>query len=320
MSYVAAQVLEAKESENRVKGTVLSLLLHILLALLLYFYKFGGGDIATEPPTIAIELEWGGGGDNAAKGEPDKGMNDDYTPPGEAEPTPVPPSPAVTPPTPAPVSKPEPTKATPPSTPTTEDPNVAALRKQQEDQRKRDQEAARQRAVEDQARQAAADAAEKARQEEAARKAKIKNQAGGAFGGKPGGTGQGAGGGGKPGNGGTPNGTGDNPFGKTGGSGGGSGGGTGTGTGVSIGGGLGGREVRFRPTIRDNSQDVGKVVVEVCVDSDGNVVSSNYILKGSTSQSTTLRTIAEREAKKFKFKASDSPKDCGTIAFNFTLQ
>ena len=319
MSYAAAQTLEARESENRIKGTFLSLLIHFLLALLLYFYKFGGGDIATEPPTIALELEWGGGGDNAAKGEPDKGMNDDYTPPGESEPTPVPTSPAVTPP-PAPVTKTEPTKASPPSTPTTEDPNVAALRKQQEDQRKRDQEAARQRAVEDQARQAAADAAEKARQDEAARKAKVKSQTGGAFGGKPGGTGQGAGGGGKPGNGGTPDGTGDNPFGKSNGTGGGSGGGSGTGTGISIGGGLGGRAVRFRPTIRDNSQDVGKVVVEVCVDSDGNVISSNYILKGSTSQSTTLRTIAEREAKKFKFKASDSPKDCGTIAFNFTLQ
>lgn len=316
MTAIRHQMSAAQESENRSKAGVFSLFFHMALLAIMYFYRFGNSEIAEPPTAIAIDLEWGGGGDNAAAGEPDKGMNDDYTPPGESEPTPTtatpPPAPAATP-----VTKPEPARATP-TTPTTEDPNVAALRKKQADDKRRAEDAERQRVAQENARitEAKRVADEKARAE-AEKRNKIK-QGGSAFG-KPGSNGQGAGGGGNGGNGGINGGTGTDPFGKSNGQGGGSGGGSGGGTGVSIGGGLGGRAVRFRPTISDNSQDVGKVVVEVCVDKDGNVISANYTMRGSTAQSTNLKNIAVAAAKKFRF-AAGSGQDCGTIAFNFQLQ
>ena len=87
------------EQENRTKSFLISMVFHSLLVLLMFLYTF-----AKKPESVAvppITIEWGGGGDNAAAGEPDKGMNDDYTPPGEeasSEPT----KPATTPPQPAP--------------------------------------------------------------------------------------------------------------------------------------------------------------------------------------------------------------------------
>ena len=121
----------------------------------------------------------------------------------------------------------------------------------------------------------------------------------------------------KPVNQGIPGGTGDNPFGKTNGS---DGSGGGPGTGLSIGSGLNGRAVRKRGAINDTSQKQGKVVIEVCVDSDGNVISAAYTERGSTTKDVELRDKALASARAYKFAASANAKQCGTITFNFQLK
>jgi TonB family protein len=306
----------ANQEEHRTKAAIGSMLFHAALLLVLIFYTFTASEPITESPAIVLDFG-GGGGDNAAAGEPDKGMNDDYTPPGEQESS-QPSNPATTEPEPTPT--PTKSQATPPpSTPTTSDPEVAAIKQQKEKERQQREETERQeRARQDEInrQRAAEDAARKAEQE---RRDRVKNNAGSAFG-KPGGTGQGAGGGGNPGNGGINGGTGDNPFGKSNGTGGGTGGGDGTGTGASVGGGLGGRVVVTRGRIVDNSQKKGKVVIEVCVDSDGRVVSAEYTQRGSTTSDGELTSAALKAAKGYRFASSTADNQCGTITFNFKLK
>ncbi len=306
----------AKQEEHRTKAAIGSLIFHAALLLVLIFYTFSASEPITETPAIVLDFG-GGGGDNAAAGEPDKGMNDDYTPPGEQESS-QPSNPATSEPEPAPT--PTKSQATPPpTTPTTNDPEVAAIRQQKEKERLQREETERQeRARQDEInrQRAAEEAARKAEQE---RRDKVKNNAGSAFG-KPGSSGQGAGGGGKPGNGGINGGTGDDPFGKSNGTGGGTGGGDGTGTGASIGGGLGGRSVERRGTINDSSQKSGKVVIEVCVNASGNVVSADYTQRGSTTSDSELKNAAIRAAKGYKFAPSSADQQCGTITFNFKLK
>lgn len=313
MQAIASQ---ASQEESRTKGAIGSLLFHALLLLALIFYTFSAPEPIEEAPAIVLDFG-GGGGDNAAAGEPDKGMNDDYTPPGEDIPAaPSKPVPAKPQPAPAPTK----TQASPPPpTPTTTDPEVAALRQQKEQERKQREEADRQERArqEEINRQRQADEAAKRAEQE--RRDKVKNNAGSAFG-KPGSSGQGAGGGGNPGNGGVSGGTGDNPFGKSSGTGGGSGGGDGTGTGASIGGGLGGRAVVRRGGISDDSQKKGKVVIEVCVASDGSVVSAEYTQRGSTTSDSELKSKAIQAAKGYRFATSTVDKQCGTITFNFQLK
>ena len=307
------------KEENRNKAAIGSLLLHSLLLAFLIFYTFPSTDVLKEEPVIM--LEWGGGGDDAAAGLPDEGQGNDpaqqgqqMEDPSENEPVPDP-EPTPTPPT----SKPAPSEPvrTPPATntPTTTDPEVAAIKKQQEVERQKQAEADRVR----QAQQAAAQAEADRKRREQEERDKKKGQFGGSFG-KPGSTGTGQGNTGKPGNQGIPGGTGDNPFGKSTGTGGGTGGGDGTGTGASIGGGLGGRKVVQRGRISDNSQKQGKVVIEVCVDGNGSVVSADYTQRGSTTSDSELRSKALSAARGYKFAASGSAKECGTITFNFQLK
>ncbi len=132
--------------------------------------------------------------------------------------------------------------------------------------------------------------------------------------------GVGQGSGGKPGNGGIPTGTGDNPFGKSSGTGGGSGGGDGTGTGVSIGGGLSGRAVVQRSRVNNTSQKIGKVVIEICVNSNGSVTSAEYTLRGSTSNDSELKAQAIQAALGYRFAASTADQERGTITFNFQVE
>jgi outer membrane biosynthesis protein TonB len=280
----------------------------------MFLYTFSKKPESTQVPPIAIE--WGGGGDNAAAGEPDKGMNDDYTPPGEeASSTPTKPSDPTPDPTPA-----KPAASTPPpQTSTSDDPDVAAVKAQKEKDRKQKEEADRAERDRIAAENAKRQAAEEAKRAEEAQRNKVKNNAGSAFG-KPGKTGTGAGGGGNPGNGGVQGGTGDNPFGKSSGTGGGTGGGDGTGSGASVGGGLGGRKVVARGRITDNSQKQGRVVIAVCVDSDGRVISADYKLAGSTTSDSELKNKAIAAAKAYRFGASEASQECGTITFNFKLQ
>lgn len=111
----------------------------------------------------------------------------------------------------------------------------------------------------------------------------------------------------KPGQGGDPDGSGDNPT-----------GGLEPGAEGDIGGNL--RKLgspTFRPTITDDPRAEGKIVVNVIVNSKGVVTSARATQRGSENYVTELIRIAEREAKKFRFRASNEPETRGTITFEF---
>ena len=92
-----------------------------------------------------------------------------------------------------------------------------------------------------------------------------------------------------------------------------------TGSGM-VGGGLGDRGVVFEPSIRDNSQKTGRVVVRVCVNSDGDVTSAEYTQRGSTTTDGDLRRKAIESAERFRFTPSNVDRQCGTITIDFRLQ
>jgi len=87
-----------------------------------------------------------------------------------------------------------------------------------------------------------------------------------------------------------------------------------------IGGGLGNRGVISEPKITDNSQKTGVVMIKVCVNKTGSVISADYTQKGSTTNDATLINIAKRNAMKFKFTAGDVEQQCGTITYDFKVQ
>lgn len=321
--------------EDRTKAVLISIMAHLGLMALLMFYTFADAEEEIyEPPPVFVNIEWGGGGDDAAEGQRDRGMNSTSAPVGEpaseevVEETPIeaPAEPTPTPPAPAPPAKTEKVEA-PKPVPTTEDPSIAALRRQQEEtKRKQEQEQSRIRQEQEKAqaaererqRIAQAAAAEKARQDKE-RRDKIKNS--GLGGGGTGGTGQGTGTGGKPGNQGIPGGTGSNPFGQSPGSGGGTGGGQGTGAGGSVGGGLGGRKVLSLAKAAYNSQKQGTVRVKICVDSNGKVISAEPTQSGSTTTDGGLRAAATAAARQGRFAAEPgADTQCGWIEYNFILK
>jgi len=325
-----------QQEDNRTKASVASFIFHAILLAILFFYRFGASEMP--PPITAIEIDMGdfagGGGDDAAAGLPDEGQGNDPAPQGDPtatdnqpadEPAPSTPAPSTPPPSnPAP-SKPSPAAEVPKNTPTAPDPNSAAVRqaeeKKRQEQQKREQEEQQRREADAAAQRErdriAAEKAEQARQQ--AEKDKKKGQFGGTFG-KPGATGSGQGNTGNPGNQGTPGGTGSNPFGKTPGTGGGTGGGSGSGSGGSVGDGFGNRRVSSWGRIEDNSQVGGKVVIEVCVDASGKVISAESISRGATTSDPGLRSKAVAAAKQTRFQPSDNAKQCGTLIWNFKLQ
>lgn len=87
-----------------------------------------------------------------------------------------------------------------------------------------------------------------------------------------------------------------------------------------IGGGLSDRGVAYEPAIRDKTQKAGRVVIKVCVDASGNVISADYTQKGSTTTDSELRRIAENAARKFRFTEGQMDRQCGTITIDFRLQ
>lgn len=326
-----------QQESNRTKASIASFIFHALLLAILFFYRFSSSELP--PPITAIEIDMGdfagGGGDNAAAGMPDEGQGNDPAPQGDPnatdnqpaeEPAPSEPAPSTPPPSEPSHAKPSPAAEVPKNTPTAPDPNTAAVRqaeerkrqeqekaRQEQEQQRRETEAAAQRERD----RIAAEKAEQARQQ--AERDKKKGQFGGTFG-KPGASGTGQGNTGKPGNQGIPGGTGDNPFGKSSGTGGGSGGGSGSGSGGSVGDGFGNRRVTTWGKVNDDSQVGGKVVVEVCVDASGRVISAESVSRGATTSDPGLRNKAVAAAKSTRFQPSDTPKQCGTLIWNFRLQ
>ena len=82
---------------------------------------------------------------------------------------------------------------------------------------------------------------------------------------------------------------------------------------------LSGRRMVRTPQINDRSQETGKVVVDITVDKDGNVVAAIPGGRGSTTTSAYLMQLAKDAAMKAKFNPSPEGADIqkGTISFVF---
>ena len=83
---------------------------------------------------------------------------------------------------------------------------------------------------------------------------------------------------------------------------------------------LSGRTVVSKPVLHDTSQETGKVVVEIMVDKNGNVSSTN-IDRGTTTSSAHLQQLALKAARETKFSASATGQEIqrGTITFVFVV-
>jgi len=193
---------------------------------------------------------------------------------------------------------------------TTEDPEAIRLREQEAERKRQQAEAERQRQAELEAeRQREAEAerqrqeaeAERRRQEEAAQK--TKDQIGGLFG-----DGSGKGNTGTAGNQGDPDGdpNSDNLSGVS------------EGVGSNIGGNLKGRGIVSSPKI-SKATERGKVVIYLCVGSDGSVTQASLQLRGTTAGASAQQQ-ALANAKKWKFSPGQLDKQCGTITYTFALK
>jgi TonB family protein len=85
---------------------------------------------------------------------------------------------------------------------------------------------------------------------------------------------------------------------------------------------LAGRNMLRKPTINDQSQEFGKVIIEVTVDKDGNVTQVTGPARGSTTSAPILVNKAKQAAREAKFSKSPSgvEEQRGTITFVFSPQ
>ena len=88
----------------------------------------------------------------------------------------------------------------------------------------------------------------------------------------------------------------------------------------TIGDGLGDRGLLYAPKISDTSQREGIVVVKICVNQSGKVISADFTQKGSTTLDNHLVDLAKRSAMKYKFQKSKSERQCGNITIDFKLR
>ena len=85
---------------------------------------------------------------------------------------------------------------------------------------------------------------------------------------------------------------------------------------------LSGRDIVFKPKVVANTQETGKVVVNIWVDRYGKVKRATPGAKGSTTTSSSLYKIAKEAAIKAKFSPNrDAPEEQkGTLVFDFKLR
>lgn len=300
--------LSRDEAGNRRKGLIFSIVLHTALIILAALYGFTFQNPPPEAGGIQVNL-----------GIPDVGQGDENAPAGEPEPPAEEPEPEPEKETPPP-PKEEPVKEVVKEKPEpkpqkdvvkTEDPEAIALKKKKEEERKKKEAEERERADQERKKQQAeAEAKRKAEEERKRKEAEaqaLKDQIAGGLGG---GKGKGKGNTGKPGNQGDPNGDPNSNVLE----------GISTGSGT-VGGGLGNRGILKKgAAIQDNSQEEGVVVLDVCVDAEGNVISAEYTLKGSSTTNERLKRLAVQNAKQWKFSKGSVDKQCGTIRYDFRLK
>ena len=84
--------------------------------------------------------------------------------------------------------------------------------------------------------------------------------------------------------------------------------------------GLSGRKLEYAPKIQDQSQATGIIVISLCVNELGQVVSSRYTQKGSTSSDRRLISSAKEAIKQYKFSKSQIKNECGELHIDFKLK
>ena len=89
-------------------------------------------------------------------------------------------------------------------------------------------------------------------------------------------------------------------------------------SGVVISRGLSGRHILSAPSFTGDFNENAKVAVTVHVDANGNVVSAEYSLMGSTTSLANYKAIAVEKAKQVKFN-SGGDESVGTLIFNFKV-
>lgn len=81
--------------------------------------------------------------------------------------------------------------------------------------------------------------------------------------------------------------------------------------------GFSGRRVLHRAAIRDSSSRTGTIVVNLCVNRKGQVVSAEYSPKGSDTADEYLVRLALENARQWRFEKSKQRKQCGNVTYNF---
>lgn len=92
-----------------------------------------------------------------------------------------------------------------------------------------------------------------------------------------------------------------------------------TGSGA-VGDGLSDRAILFTPEITDNSQKTGRVVVDICIDASGKVTTAKYTQRGSTTSDKDLIDVAVDGVKQYRFSTSQAKKQCGSVIIDFKLK
>ena len=87
-----------------------------------------------------------------------------------------------------------------------------------------------------------------------------------------------------------------------------------------VGTGLGSRALLHAPSIQDNTQKTGRVIVNICVKADGHVSSAKFRQKGSTTTDAHLISLAEKSARKYVFSKSSVEEQCGDVIIDFKLR
>ncbi|MBK7094605.1 MAG: energy transducer TonB [Saprospiraceae bacterium] len=87
-----------------------------------------------------------------------------------------------------------------------------------------------------------------------------------------------------------------------------------------VGDGLDARGVMYEPAFEDSSQKSGTVVVRICINDQGKVISARYTQKGSTTTDSELINIAVSNSKKYRFSPSQLPEQCGTVSITFIVR
>jgi outer membrane biosynthesis protein TonB len=344
---MAQIIIDEIEEKNKKKGFYTSLILHILLLVLALLPLL---TFPVPPPGqegILVNL-----------GTPDVGQGEENAPPAKAEPAPSKPEPAPTPPPPEPEPIPEPTPPEPEPIPeapveappkeviTDDNSKEIALQKEKERKKKEEdrlkkleedrikkekrdaerkkkaeEDARRKKAQEEARKKAAAEAEAKRKADEARRKAaaeaaaKAKAEADARAEaadliGNLGGSGPGKGKTGTSGNQGDPNGDPNSNILE----------GVSAGAGSSVGGGLRGRGILNKPGIKDDFNKPGKVVMKVCVNASGRVISATFTQRGSTTTDSQLVKLAKKNALSYKFSKGSIDKQCGTITYTFKVR